>query len=136
MTESLASNWRQSTPSSDETLNDNHELKTRPADVHVPSASHGNPIEDETPSTTTAEQLPSVTETTSALESAPTDSHALATQDHDIKGHAQLDHEEAEVKDLGWDEDAEHIPAPLVGGLENEDLWVLVRRFNKVPSHW
>src|ERR1700732_579181 len=102
MTEPLASNWRQSTASSDETLNDNRELKTGAPDVHVSSVSNGHPIEDETSSTTTAKQLPAVTETTSALESAPTESHALATQDHDIKGHAQLDHDEAEVRDLGW----------------------------------
>jgi Protein of unknown function (DUF3292) len=66
------------------------------------------------------------------MEDAPTDSHALATEDHDDKGAAQLEHTEPEVKDLGWDEKPEHIPAPLVGGLANEDLWVLVRRFNKV----
>lgn len=66
----------------------------------------------------------------------PTLSHSLAQGqgDHEEKGAAQLDHE-AEVADLGWNEPAENIAAPLVGGLSNEDLWVLVRRFNKQMYH-
>ena len=34
--------------------------------------------------------------------------------------------------DLGWNEPKEAVAKPLVGGLSNEDLWLLVRRFNKV----
>jgi hypothetical protein len=70
--------------------------------------------------------------------SAPTESHALATADHDEKGLAQLHGQhntEAEVKDLGWNERPDKIPAPLVGGLPNEELWMLVRRFNKQMYH-
>ena len=66
--------------------------------------------------------------------SAPTESHALAAADHDEKGVAQLDHAEVEVKDLGWNEDPKKVPKPLVGGLSNEELWLLVRRFNKVKN--
>lgn len=62
----------------------------------------------------------------------PTLSHALAVDDHEEKGRAQLDHEEEDVVDLGWNEKKERIAAPLVGGLNNEDLWLLIRRFNKV----
>ena len=62
----------------------------------------------------------------------PTASHALAKADQNVKGHAQIDHGGDEVKDLGWHDDADDIPAPLVGGLPNDELWVLVRRFNKV----
>ena len=58
-------------------------------------------------------------------------SHALATSPISEEGAAHEPHD-AEVKDLGWNEPKEKIPAPLVGGMENEDLWVLVRRFNKV----
>jgi hypothetical protein len=61
----------------------------------------------------------------------PTESHALAVADHDEKGAAQAEHE-AEVVNLGWNEPPQQIANPLVGGLANEDLWVLVRRFNKV----
>lgn len=68
-----------------------------------------------------------------ALNEKPTGSHALAVADHDIKGAAQQDHD-GEVKDLGWNEPKEKIASPLVGGLPNEDLWVLVRRFNKVSD--
>lgn len=91
--------------------------------------------EDESQPTADREKsLPAVTETSTTLEKGPTESHALATQDHEEKGAAQEVHEEPEVKDLGWDNVPEHIPAPLVGGLPNEELWVLVRRFNHVRS--
>lgn len=66
-----------------------------------------------------------------SLTQEPTDSHALAMADHEVKGVAQLPHNE-EVQDLGWNEPESIIPAPLVGGLPNEELWKLVRRFNKV----
>lgn len=66
-----------------------------------------------------------------SLAEEPTLSHALATDDHEEKGLAQQEHDE-EVVDLGWNEKKHGIPAPLVGGLDNEDLWLLVRRFNKV----
>jgi hypothetical protein len=68
------------------------------------------------------------------LEAAPSDSHALAetgVQDGDPVGLAQASHEEPEVKDLGWAHD-DIKPAPLVGGLPNDDLWTLIRRFDKV----
>jgi hypothetical protein len=58
-------------------------------------------------------------------------SHALATTEQEIKGHAQVDHVE-EAKDLGWNEPKEDIAEPLVGGMDNEELWMLVRRFDKV----
>ncbi|KAI9801859.1 MAG: hypothetical protein M1833_002173 [Piccolia ochrophora] len=67
-----------------------------------------------------------------ALEDGPTDSHALAVADHDEKGAAQVGHEEPEVKDLGWHEETEE---SLVGGLPNEELWTLVRRFDKQMYH-
>lgn len=63
-----------------------------------------------------------------------TESHALAVA-HVEEGYpvgaAQLDHGAAEVRDLGWGEDPETVPN-LVGGLPNEELWTLIRRFNKV----
>ena len=68
---------------------------------------------------------------------APTESHELALEaakginpDHGT-GRAQEAHGE-EVLDLGWNAPKEHVEAPLVGGLSNEDVWLLVRRFNKV----
>jgi hypothetical protein len=69
---------------------------------------------------------------------APTESHALAMEaakaTHPTEaGAAQVQHEE-EVVDLGWNEPKELIARPLVGGLANEDLWLLVRRFNKVSK--
>ncbi|KAF3227119.1 hypothetical protein TWF106_010607 [Orbilia oligospora] len=66
---------------------------------------------------------------------APSDSHALAAADQDVKGAAQFDHDHKEVKDLGWNDPTDQIPKPLVGGLSNDDLWTLIRRFNKQIYH-
>lgn len=70
-------------------------------------------------------------ETSSTLGEAATLSHALATDDHESKGRAQQDHESPEVLDLGWNEKKQDIAQPLVGGMNNEELWLLVRRFDK-----
>ncbi|RVD85497.1 uncharacterized protein DFL_003818 [Arthrobotrys flagrans] len=66
---------------------------------------------------------------------APSDSHALAAADQDVKGAAQLDHGHKEVKDLGWNDPTDQIPKPLVGGLTNDELWTLIRRFNRQIYH-
>ena len=80
------------------------------------------------PSTTNSSTLNTPTSSTSAL-NAPSDSHALALADHEEKGAAQHNASE-EVKDLGWDSDPKHVPT-MVGGLPNEELWTLIRRFDK-----
>ncbi|KPM43162.1 hypothetical protein AK830_g3395 [Neonectria ditissima] len=74
-------------------------------------------------------------------EETPTASHALA--DASAKGNddtreigaAQADHGEIEVKDLGWNDHVKNLPVPLVGGLPNEELWTLIRRFDKQIFH-
>lgn len=50
------------------------------------------------------------------------------------KGAAQREHD-AEVVNLGWHEPKREIAEPLVGGMDNEELWLLVRRFNKQIYH-
>ncbi|KAF4915947.1 hypothetical protein CGCVW01_v010204, partial [Colletotrichum viniferum] len=70
----------------------------------------------------------------------PTDSHHLAdmaTKETPIeeKGHAQMDHNAVEVKNLGWNTHAKEVAQPMVGGLSNEELWILVRRFDKQVFH-
>jgi hypothetical protein len=65
----------------------------------------------------------------------PTLSHALALDDHEEKGAAQLPHAEEDVADLGWHKNKHGMPDPLVGGLDNEELWLLIRRFNKQMYH-
>ena len=65
-----------------------------------------------------------------------TTSHVLADADHDEKGAAQRDRGDPEgEEDLGWNQDAEAVPTPLIGGLSNEDLWTLIRRFDKQVFH-
>lgn len=76
---------------------------------------------------------------------SPTSSHALASETVRIapgedsvqhpKGAAQFEHDDVEVKNLGWNEQARNVPVPVVGGLTNEDLWTLVRRFDKQVFH-
>jgi len=63
-------------------------------------------------------------------------SHALASaNDHETKGAVQTNHEVGEVRDMGWNDHPSDVPMPLVGGLPNEELWTLVRRFNKQMYH-
>lgn len=76
---------------------------------------------------------PGRTEVSHTLADDPTLSHALATDDHEIKGRAQQEHLE-EVLDLGWNQEKQQIAEPLVGGLDNEELWLLTRRFDKVRT--
>lgn len=66
-----------------------------------------------------------------------TDSHAIAAtaHEHEEKGAVQVGHKDGEVRDMGWREHPKDVPTPLVGGLPNEELWTLVRRFNKQMYH-
>ncbi|KAK4120583.1 hypothetical protein N657DRAFT_658271 [Parathielavia appendiculata] len=64
----------------------------------------------------------------------PTLSHALATDAKHDEGLVQRGHDK-DVLDLGWSEKKEGIAAPLVRGMENEHLWLLLRRFNKQIYH-
>lgn len=66
-------------------------------------------------------------------EEAPTASHALAEESMSFeeKGASQIEHGDVEVKNLGWNDQVHRVPRPLVGGLRNDDLWTLIRRFDK-----
>ncbi|KAI0397905.1 hypothetical protein F5Y17DRAFT_412697 [Xylariaceae sp. FL0594] len=86
------------------------------------------------PATTEPVTNPGEQNTATSLGDKPTLSHSLAMEDHQEKGVAQH-HREDEVVNLGWNEKKENIPAPLVGGIGNEDLWLLIRRFNKQMYH-
>lgn len=85
-------------------------------------------------SISTSSPVNTPTSSTSTLEPT-TESHALAMADHDDKGAVQLGHDATEVQDLGWNDHPQNVPKPLVGGLPNEELWLLVRRFNRVILH-
>ncbi|KAI0449934.1 hypothetical protein F5B21DRAFT_492764 [Xylaria acuta] len=86
------------------------------------------------PATTAPVTNPNDHDLANSLAEEPTLSHSLAMADHDEKGFVQHPRDE-EVADLGWHQRKENIPAPLVGGLGNEDLWLLIRRFNKQMYH-
>jgi hypothetical protein len=70
-------------------------------------------------------------DSTTAPGDGPTFSHALATEARD-NGNQPQQHPEKDVVDLGWNEPKQKIAAPLIAGMDNEELWLLVRRFNKV----
>ncbi|KAF2761079.1 hypothetical protein EJ05DRAFT_461727 [Pseudovirgaria hyperparasitica] len=77
------------------------------------------------------------TEPDVSLHDGPTDSHALATaepEEHEKGAVHNANHDE-DVADLGWHEPPSKIPAPLVGGIQNDELWMLIRRFNKQMYH-
>ncbi|KAJ5590679.1 hypothetical protein N7450_004651 [Penicillium hetheringtonii] len=61
----------------------------------------------------------------------PTDSHVLSQIELDEKGLSQKAGDSAEITDLGWTKPLEHIEGPLIAGIPNEDLWMLIRRFDK-----
>lgn len=61
----------------------------------------------------------------------PTDSHVLSQVEQDEKGLIQKAGETPEITDFGWNNLTDH-DEPLIHGLSNEDLWILIRRFDKV----
>ncbi|KAK0265730.1 profilin, required for normal timing of actin polymerization in response to thermal stress [Friedmanniomyces endolithicus] len=86
------------------------------------------------PNDASAATRPDTREVSHAISEEPTLSHALAdSANHG--GHAQQFMKNDDIKDLGWNQDADEIPRPLVGGLPNEELWILIRRFNKQMYH-
>ncbi|KAJ5266980.1 hypothetical protein N7478_009788 [Penicillium angulare] len=68
---------------------------------------------------------------TPPIPEGPTDSHILSQVEQDEKGLSQQAGDDAEVTDLGWTQPSEHFDEALIAGLSNEDLWMLIRRFNK-----
>lgn len=75
--------------------------------------------------------VPSMDETPTASHALASEASALSPLDPTPKGAAQVLHDNVEVKDLGWNAHTSRIPQPVVGGLHNEDLWTLIRRFDK-----
>lgn len=60
-------------------------------------------------------------------------SHILATQHQGTQGAVHAAGKEDFTSDLGWDKNAKGVDT-LVDGMENDELWMLIRRFNKVCS--
>lgn len=93
----------------------------------APARSYDNPIGPQ------VQPVQVVKPVDAAPENQPTDSHALAAAEPEEKGYAQTHSASStSVRDLGWHNDSSSIPRPLIAGLPNDDLWVLLRRFNKV----
>ncbi|KAJ5749201.1 uncharacterized protein N7511_010897 [Penicillium nucicola] len=69
--------------------------------------------------------------TTVPTPEGPTDSHVLSQVEQDEKGLAQKAGDTDEITNVGWGVSPDVIEEPLVAGLSNEDLWMLIRRFDK-----
>jgi hypothetical protein len=69
-----------------------------------------------------------------AIPEGPTDSHVLSQVEQDEKGLAQKAGDTEGITNIGWGVSPNVIEEPLVAGLSNEDLWMLIRRFDKVRS--
>jgi hypothetical protein len=61
----------------------------------------------------------------------PTDSHVLSQVEQDEKGMIQKAGDTPDITDVGWNNLADNTEQ-LIAGLSNEDLWMLIRRFDKV----
>ncbi|OGE50551.1 hypothetical protein PENARI_c016G11751 [Penicillium arizonense] len=66
-----------------------------------------------------------------AIPEGPTDSHVLSQVEQDEKGLAQKAGDTEGITNIGWGVSPNVIEEPLVAGLSNEDLWMLIRRFDK-----
>lgn len=92
---------------------------------------YGDQQQSNVASTQSPQSITSSQSQQSTLHDKPSDSHALAVADHDLKGAAQEAGRSADISDLGWRSQPKDVDA-LVGGLPNEELWTLIRRFDKV----
>ncbi|KAG0159370.1 hypothetical protein PDIDSM_6892 [Penicillium digitatum] len=61
----------------------------------------------------------------------PTESHVLSQVEQDEKGLSQKAGDTEEITNVGWGESPDAIEEPFIAGLSNEDLWMLIRRFDK-----
>ncbi|KIP10066.1 hypothetical protein PHLGIDRAFT_22447 [Phlebiopsis gigantea 11061_1 CR5-6] len=59
----------------------------------------------------------------------------VAAPDDETQGGSFVSTTDPEVKDFGWNSEPKAVPSPLVHGLSNDDLYTLVRRFNKQIFH-
>ena len=107
---------------------------TTPPAVEDPNSAFRKRITTATTSTPTSHTTKPITATSAApLGQNTTTSHQLATGHHEIEGAAQRAGKTGRFTNLGWQANAVGVDT-LVGGLENDDLWTLMRRFNKA-SH-
>ena len=115
------------------------------SDLDQSSPSHGQQSKEPSAATPTAapasdgqsQQSRDTSKISSTLDFSdkPTDSRALAhaSTEQEELGAVQQGHEEGEVRDMGWQ--TKRPDDSLVGGLSNDDLWTLIRRFDKQMYH-
>jgi hypothetical protein len=67
---------------------------------------------------------------------APTDSHALAHAEVEETSLIHTSPDDEATTDIGWQQQPHEFDEPIIGGIPNEDLWMLIRRFNKVDCYF
>jgi hypothetical protein len=101
----------------------------------APPAPAAATLEPETQTAQPANHIENVNNISSDAHSeddAPTDSHALAHADLEVKGLVHKSPDTDATTDIGWTQQPQEFDEPIVGGISNDDLWMLIRRFNKV----
>jgi len=68
-------------------------------------------------------------------EKRPTIGHKLAHGAHKENDDAESEHTNIEQGDSGWNEEEGNVLQPLISGWSNNELWTLIRRFNKQMFH-
>ena len=66
---------------------------------------------------------------------APTDSHALAHAEVEQASLIHTSPDDEATTDIGWQQQPHEFNEPIIGGIPNDDLWMLIRRFNKVGCY-
>jgi len=67
---------------------------------------------------------------TTSKDTLPTSSHALAAVDED-----EILTLDSQAGNLGWNKSPDEMANPIIEGIENDEVWMLLRRFNKLLFH-
>ncbi len=92
-----------------------------------------NAVKSSQPSRTPEHKKPVTAKGDAPLAQNTSTSHQLAVDQHEIGGAVQQAGKEDRITNLGWQANAVGVGA-LVGGMPNDELWTLVRRFNKASQ--
>lgn len=90
-------------------------------------------VQSNQPSKVPDHKRPSAARGDAPLAQNTSTSHQLAVDHHDVGGALQEAGKEDKTTNLGWQANAVGVDN-LVRGLPNDELWTLVRRFNKAST--
>ena len=88
-----------------------------------------NAVKAQQPPNTPERKKPVTAKPGSPLAQNTSTSHQLAVDHHDIHGAVQEAGKDNYITNLGWQANAKGVDT-LVGGMPNDELWTLIRRFD------